>query len=177
MGSPNFSPNRVATYPRLAELRVVGAGNSAFTLNSAALVQLPQLKALSLHNASFWPQDVPNIAACAPGLRDLHVSSWLSGQDSAGFLRLKPMLTRKLVREAGRLQHLQCLRLTVCVRPPDAPPQSAASRERRRRNAGLLIVRCRANMKMWNRTWEEARPGADAPQLIMSRSRHCLSTC
>ncbi len=173
---PDFSPTtRLASHPNAVELRV--AGPTAFSLRSAALLQLPQLKVLSLHNSIFWGDDRPNAAACVPGLRELHVSGWLIRRDT-GHPVFAPMLTRKLVRELIGLQHLQCLQLTVCVRPSYAPPQSASTKARRLRNVCYRIARCRANRRMWIRLWERMRPEADAPQLILEdkASPECFMT-
>ena len=103
---------------------MAGAGPTAFSLYSAALLQMPQLKVLSLHNTTFFKDDVPNIAACVPGLRELHVSGWLHAADVPSHLVFAPILTRKMIRGLVGLQHLQCLRLTICARPSYAPPQS-----------------------------------------------------
>ncbi len=167
---------RVVNHPKLVELRVAGAGCTTVYVGRA-LLQLPQLKLLSLHNMVFRQDEMATIASCAPGLRELHVSGWLNKQDK--WPLFAPNLTRKLVREALALQHLQCLQLTVCSRPSYAPPQRTCTperaEERRLKNAGLRIVRHRANRRMWTRLWERARPEVEAPQLILRRSR--LHSC
>ena len=171
MGFPSLNSNRLGSYTNMAELRVESVGKTAFSLHSSALVQLPQLKALSLHNTCLWKHDVVDMVACAPGLRELHISGWLNGLDTSGHPVFYPLLTRKLLREAISLRHLQCLRLTVCARPPNAPPESGSYKEHRLKHGGRRLLRRRLTVSVWNILWEGLRPEGDGPQLILSRTR------
>ncbi len=153
------------------ELQLAGFGCAAVHLYDKALSQLPQLEVLDLHNMYLGDGIMSRVAKTAPAVRHLHISGWLQSQVGGG-RSFAPLLTREVVRDAVRLQQLLCLQLTVCSRPADAPPRSQPDGGCELNGAGLRIRRrYRANVRLWNALWAQARPGEAPPELILRRLR------